>query len=295
MASLRSIGLVAQFDLFESLRSRKAIALILIYVVISLAGSALFIQGLNRLRARIEDRLGADVATEVLESEQTVDAIAELVDDDKDFARSIVTTPPLALFNGWLALTFIPLVVMLTSTDAVSNELVTGSARYALFRVDRLSWALGKLAGQALLMIVGIAVGTLASYLLGAAMLDGFKAADTAWWMARLAGRAAIYGFAYLGVALCASMLVKSNGGARGIGIGMLFLLWMFGSILGAEVVVKIAPTFINAVHGLFPNAYWTDLWRPAIRDRLFAMAALLVIGAVYFGLGYLRLSRRDA
>jgi ABC-type transport system involved in multi-copper enzyme maturation permease subunit len=294
MASLRSVGLVARFDLFDSLRSRKAIALILIYIVISLAGSAIFIQGLNKLRERVEQRLGAEVTTEVLESDQTVEAITELV-GDKELARTLVTTPPLALFYGWLALAFIPLVVVLTSADAISNELVTGSARYALFRVDRLSWALGKLAGQALLMVVGVLLGALASYLLGVFMLDKFDASGTAWWMARMAGRASVYGFAYLGVALCASMLVKSNGGARGIAIGLLFLLWMFGSLLGLKPIVELAPVFIGAVHKVFPNAHSTDLWRPQLIHRLVAMGALVAIGAAYFAAGFARLSRRDA
>lgn len=294
MIRLRTIRLVAGFDLYESLRSRKAIALLLIYTVAALAGSALFIQLLNRVMVELADNLGKEATAQLLESDELVEVIAKLVDNDETVARALLSVPPLALFYGWLATNFMPLVVVLTSTDAISGEVAAGSVRYALFRADRLDWALGKLAGQTLLMAVGIGLGGIAAFLLGAGMLDTFEAGPTFWWILVMSARSLFYGFAYLGVAMCASQLVKSNAAARALGIAMVFVLSVTGAILQAPFIEKTAPSFIKAIRQVFPNAHSLSLFHPDIAERVPSMVALLCIGAAFFALGFLRFSKRD-
>ena len=84
-----------------------------------------------------------------------------------------------------------------------------------LFRVDRLSWALGKLLGQLFLMAVGIGLGAAGSYLLGLLWMPGFAPAATAEWMLRLSGRVCCFGFAYLGLAFWASQWARSGARTR--------------------------------------------------------------------------------
>ncbi len=294
MIRVRTIRLVAGFDLYESLRSRKAIALLLIYVVAALAGSALFIRALNGVMEELAQNLGKEVTAQLLESDEVVRVIAKLVDGDEEVARSLLSVPPLALFYGWLATNFMPLVVVLTSSDAISSEVASGSARYALFRADRLDWALGKLAGQSLLMAVGIGLGGLVAFALGAAMLDTFEAGPAFYWIVVMSGRSLFYGFAYLGVAMCASQLVRSNAAARALAILMMFVLSVSGAILHAPVVVDTAPGLVKAFRQLFPNAHSLALFHPSLSQQLPAMLALFAIGAAYFGLGFWRFSTRD-
>jgi ABC-type transport system involved in multi-copper enzyme maturation permease subunit len=297
MGRLRIIRLVAGFDLLESLRSRKAIALLLLYLVASLGGSAIFIHVLGELRDSIGQELGlmGRMATlALLQSEELVQLIGKLVGDES-LARSLLSIPVLALFYGWFSMTFIPLLVVLTSADAIAGELASGSVRYALFRVDRLSWALGKLVGQLCLMTLGVALGAIGCYLLGLILLDDFEPLASAWWIARLAGRSAVYGFAYLGVGLCASQLVRTRAMARGLGLLLLFFCWLVGHLLGSSYVTDLSPTVASGAQQLFPNAHSLDLWRPEVLDRGLAMAALLLIGLGFFALGFWRLARRDA
>jgi ABC-type transport system involved in multi-copper enzyme maturation permease subunit len=170
----------------------------------------------------------------------------------------------------------------------------TGGIRYALFRADRLDWALGKLAGQALLMAVGIGVGGLAAFILGASMLNTFEAGPTFWWIVVMCGRSLFYGFAYLGVALCASQLVRSNAGARAIGIGLMFALVVGGSIVQARFTTSAAPELMNVLKQVFPNAHSLKIFHPSLSTRLPSMLALTFIGAAFFSLGFLRFSKRD-
>jgi ABC-type transport system involved in multi-copper enzyme maturation permease subunit len=289
MSPLRTIGLVAGFDVYESLRSKKAIALILFYVVIALGGTAIFVSAMNRLYAQINDQLNGVTVEQLLQSKEVLRLVSKLVDGDEALANELLRIPPLALFYGWLLRAFMPLIVVLSSADAISSEVSTGSVRFTLFRADRMAWASGKLLGQTLLMVLGILVGAAACYVLGAASLDHFAAGDTAYWLLRMSFRGSFYAFAYLGIAMCASQLVRSNAAARGAGLG----LALFASIAGG--LIGRSTSAINHLKYIFPNAHDGALFRPEVGERMVGSAALLAIGLAWFGLGLLRFNRRDA
>jgi ABC-type transport system involved in multi-copper enzyme maturation permease subunit len=293
---MRTIRLVAGFDLYESLRSRKAIALLLVYLVIAAGGCALFIWLWNEAMQELAERIGGQQNVEtLLKSDEMVDQLAQVMDDNKEMARELLSIPPLALYYLWLATTFMPLVVALTSSDAIASEVSSGSVRYALFRVDRLGWALGKLAGQTLLMVCGILLGAVAAWILGLAMMQGFESGKAVLWLLRMSGRAAFYGFAYLGIAMCASQLVRGPWAARGLGLLFMFLCWLGGSILSIDALKKAAPDATTALSKLFPNGHNQQLFTPDIVDRSVAMLALAIIGSAFFAAGYARFRARDA
>ena len=113
---MRSILLVTWFDLRESLRSRQAMALLIIYLLGSMAATGLFVALLSEIENALAsslsvsqtDRPGA--MTEVLmESEEMLDIASGLI-GDRELAAELVSIPPIALFYGWLSLTFVPLL-----------------------------------------------------------------------------------------------------------------------------------------------------------------------------------------
>ncbi|MCA9619152.1 MAG: ABC transporter permease subunit [Myxococcales bacterium] len=299
MTSPRTIGLVAGFELYESLRSRKAVALLLLYLVIALGGTAIFASLLNSVYDQLADQLGAKLGPKIFErlaeSDQLVKLVSRFVGNDEGLARELLTVPPLAVFYGWLITSFMPLIVVLSSADAISSEVASGSARFALFRIDRLGWTLGKLLGQTLLMVLGIAIGAVACWGVGVLALRQADAMASAYWLARMSFRGAFYGFAYLGIAMCASQLVRGNAGARALGIGFALLVVIFGNVLGRDTLRAKAPALIGALHRLFPNAHDTSLFQPALGARLLGSAALVGIGLLWFTIGYWRFARRDA
>jgi ABC-type transport system involved in multi-copper enzyme maturation permease subunit len=294
MSRLRTIRLVAGFDLHDSLRSRKAIALLLLYLIVALAGSAIFASWFNLAWEKLTERFGAEGSEKLLASDELAQFVAETLRIGKDLAKELLAVPPLALWYLALATNAMPLVVVLTSSDAISSELSSGSVRYALFRTDRLSWALGKLLGQAALMTIGVFLGAVGAFLLGAAMLDRFDALSNALWLLQMSGRATVYGFSYLGVALCVSQLVRGNGAARGLGLVLVIVLAAGGSMLGG-LVERGAPTIVDVIRQAFPNAHGSALFMPDLADRVPAMIALVIIGLGFFAIGHLRFARRDA
>jgi len=297
---LRDVWLVAAFDLFESLRSRKALALMLLYVAGSVAASVIFVEALREVENNVAETLSVPTTAQpgamthrVMESEQVVKILGGLI-GDRELAEELVTIPPLALFYGWIAMTFIPVLVVLTSSDAISGELASGSARFALFRTDRYGWAAGKLAGQAALMAVGVVGGAIAFFVVGALSLARFDAAATGWWLFRMSGRSVLLGFSWVGVTMGVSQLTRSVPWSRGLALIALVALGGANGVLATPWALREAPVLAPTLRQLLPGGYKLDLWRPDIAERLPAIVMLLALGGLYFAAGHAVFQRRD-
>jgi len=301
MDRLREIYLVAGFDLMESLRSRKALVLLALYVAGSVGASFIFLEALSSVEDVAAEQLRVATTTQpgamtdtLMQSEQFLDMVANLV-DDRELAESLVSVPAMALFYGWMSLTFAPILVTLTSSDAISSELGSGSVRFALFRTDRLSWATGKLAGQTALLGLGVFGGALAAFLVGWSQMAGFDASATGWWLARISLRSWVFGFAWLGLTMGISQLTRSTARARAGALLALFAAAVTNAWLGGSWMKEHAPVVGDTLAQLLPQAYRIDLWRPEVVDRAPAMIMCLALGALYFAAGHAVFSRRDS
>jgi len=293
--------LVAGFDLMESLRSRKALVLLALYVAGSIGASYIFLEALSsiedvaaeQLRVATTNQPGA-MTDSLMQSEQFLDMVTNLV-DDRELAESLVSVPAMALFYGWMSLTFAPILVTLTSSDAISSELGSGSVRFALFRTDRLSWALGKLAGQTALLGLGVYGGALAAFLVGFSQMTGFDAAGTGWWLARISLRSWAFGFAWLGLTMGISQLTRSTARARAGALLALFGAALGNAWLSGFWMQQNAKVLGETLAQLFPQAYRIALWQPDLMDRGPAMVMCIALGGLYFAAGHAVFSRRDA
>ncbi|MFK8001635.1 MAG: ABC transporter permease subunit [Polyangiales bacterium] len=301
MKMLRDAWVVARFDLGESLRSRKVLVIFSLYVLGAIAASILFTELLQTIESELAEQLlvaqtdRPGTLTEALMRNSELRRVLTRLVRDPDLALSLLSMPPLALLYGWVALTFGPIFVILTASDAISGELAGGSARFALARTERSSWALGKFLGQALLLLTGILAGALASYVTGFIQLSSFPLFETALWMLRYALGAFVYGFAFLGLALGTSQLTRSVPWSRALAVLALAGVYTAAGVLGRDDVRERAPVLADSLLQLFPSAHRLDLWRPEFADSGPAMAMLFALGLSYFFLGHIRFSRRDA
>jgi ABC-type transport system involved in multi-copper enzyme maturation permease subunit len=295
MPRATSIRLVAGFDLLESLRSRKAIVLLALYSVGAVGASLIFIRVLTAIQERLEAEVGQAVdMKQLMESKGMVRVMGALAGDDQ-IASAIVAIPPMALFYGWLAMNFVPLLVLFTSADAVSGDLASGGVRFSLFRTDRFSWATGKLIGQTCLMAVGVLAGAIACWIVGCIWLDGMPIGQTAYWLLRISGRTIVYSFAYLGMVMCASQLARTPIRSGGLALLIMFLASVAGSLVQVGAIEEQAPTFFRAVAKLFPNGHYLWLWHPGVVQYGSSILGLIVIGLAFFMLGFWRFKARDA
>jgi ABC-type transport system involved in multi-copper enzyme maturation permease subunit len=303
----RDIAIVARFDLLDSLRSRRAVVLMLLHVLGSVASALMFVEVLSQIETSLAASLAVPVtdspgamSSSLMESDQFRDVVGGLVGDE-ELASELVRVPALALFYGAVALFVVPLLVALGSADAIASERATGAARFSFFRTDRTSWAVGKLVGQAVLLAVGLAAGALGVWCVGALQLSGFDATGTALWLVRLGARAWTFGLCWLGITLGISQLTRSVHWSRGLTLVALVVLGAGARILDSRWLLRelgqSSPLAVAAstVHGLLPAAQRLELWRPDLADRLPAVAILLAVGAAGFSLGHRRLLRSDA
>ena len=298
---LRDAALVAWFDLWESVRSRKFLALLVIHLAGAMVATATFVEVLKELENTLAEQLAVastdkagTMTQSLMESQQFQEVLANLL-HDPELAAELISVPPIALFYGWLALFGLPALVVFTSSDAISSELSTGSARFALFRTSRSAWAFGKLGGQALLMAIMVFAGAVGVWLVAAFTMASFEGAETAWWLLRLGARAWVYGFAFLGLSLGVSQVTRSVNGSRALGLFALIAVSVAGTASQVDDVVAYAPLLIDGLSPIWPNVHKIDLWRPGLADRAPAAAMLLALGLSYFMAGHAVLLRRDA
>ncbi len=295
MTRAERIRLVAEFDLLESLRSRKAIVLLSLYLVGALGASGIFIRVLTAIREQLEEDIGHAIDVRQLMESPGMARMVGTLTGDTAVGNAIVAIPPMALFYGWLAMNFVPLLVLFTSADAVSGDLASGAIRFSLFRTDRMSWAVGKLIGQAALMAVGVLVGAAACWVTGVIWLDDMPAGQTAYWLLRISGRSTVYSFAYLGMVMCASQITRTSARAGGLALLIMFFASLGGGIVRLEPIRERAPGLSSVVSKVFPNGHYLNLWHPGVFESGGAMLGLVVIGLAFFFLGFWRFSRRDA
>lgn len=274
----------------------------LLFVGGAVAGTLVFVDVLESLEASLAQALmvsgaakpGA-ISAELMRSPEFQRTLARLIRDER-LARELVTLPPLSLFYGWLGLTFMPVIVMLTSAETISSELASGSARFSLLRTSRLCFSVGKLVGQMLLVATSIACGAAAVWVTGYLSLSSFEAGRSGLWLSLLSLRIGMYAFAYVGLAVGLSHLTRSVPISRALGLSSLLLLGVaFGVGNHADVVREHAPELADALLGLVPRSHMLGLWQPDLADRLPASLMLVALGVVYFALGYVYRARRDA
>jgi ABC-type transport system involved in multi-copper enzyme maturation permease subunit len=301
MKSLRDALIVARFDLAESLRSRKVLVFLVLYVAAAVAAAVVFTEVLQSVETELAaqllvartDRPGS-LTQAVMESDELRRVLGRLV-RDRDLAATLVTIPPIALLYGWVALTFGPVFVILTSSDTVAAEIATGSARFALSRTHRDAWALGKLLGQAALLAVGVFLGAAGAYITGFVQLASFPLLETAWWMLRYASTSFFYVFAFLGLAVGVSQLTRSVPWSRALGLLALSAVAALSSALARDDIRERSPVHVDSLAQLFPASHRLDLWRPDASDFMPAVVVLIALGIGYFALGHVRFVRRDA
>ena len=96
---LREAAIVAGFDLRESLRSRKAPVLLVLYTGGAVTGAAIFVAVLRELENTLARQLGVAetdhpgaLTQQLMQSEDFVDLFRGLVGDDQ-LARSLLDVP----------------------------------------------------------------------------------------------------------------------------------------------------------------------------------------------------------
>jgi ABC-type transport system involved in multi-copper enzyme maturation permease subunit len=292
----RKLGIVARFELAEALRSRLITVVLALYGVGAALGAYVFSRALGAAEAAVRDSmlgtLSAHAVPDDLVRKVALPRVIAFLVKDEALQKELLAVEPLAIFYGFMALSLVAPLVLVTSGGAHAADIASGATRFVLVRCDRLSWSLGKLAGHALLLALGLGVGALATGAI-AHYVAGFDL-GSAVWLLRAAFRAWIYGLSYLGIFSAISLLTRAPARARAASVAVMFALWVGQAACESSFVLARVPAAAHLVW-LFPGQYQLLLWSPSWFDSLPAMAALVLIAASAFALGHLAFRRADA
>jgi ABC-type transport system involved in multi-copper enzyme maturation permease subunit len=294
---------VARNELFDSIRSRRVMVLGLLYVAGSAAATALFIGVLQKIERQLAESLGLAVAantgsvTATLWKSDAFRHMATGLAGDKALAERLLDIPPLGLFYGWLSFAFAPALVMLTSAARISEEVWSGSVRFALFRVSRLEWVLGKFAGQAGQLVLALLLSAVAAWLTGLVRMHAFESAATAQAMLSFALKAGLYAMAFLGLATAISQFCTTPNIALALGFFALIVLQVLTAVSHYLTTNFAAPGWRrvwDTVNTLTPGGHRMDLWWGDAAHAVPATVFLLALSLCYLFAGYAAFSRRD-
>jgi len=297
--TLRNTWTVTLHELTDSIRSRRAIVLLILYALNAVVATLIFVKVLHEMENQFEKAVGVAQAENVGGTTSAMwknrhfrELISHLV-GNKETAEKLLETPPLALFFGWLSFFYTPLLVMLMSASRISEEIWSGSVRFMMFRTSRLSWCAGKYAGQALQLLVALLLSGVAAWITGWCRMAFFDPGANAAAIALFSLKAWIYGLAFLGLAMGVSQTIASPNVATAAGF-VVMILFSVLSMLAEWVSRQPWQEILNALDLLVPGGHKMDLWLPDAMHAGPAAVFLLALGAAYMLAGYARFSRRN-
>lgn len=286
-------------ELQDSIRSRRAVVLVALYTLGAAASTYTFSRVLHSLEQHATEALGLGNPgvtrsfAEVLRSSPEVFKALEELTGDAEFARALTELPPLALFYGWLAFTFVPILVVLLSSSRIAEQVWSGAVRYEVIRCSKLAWCLGKYWGQALQVLVAVLVGAFGAWVTGYFAFDHFDGLATFFTLINFSLRAWVFSLAYLGLAMGVSQVMRGPNVAMGLSLILLLLVTILTGVCRYFLRFDDAGFWWSPLANAMPVHHRSGLWLSDPGAIIQSSLALLLIGFVYFLIGHLLVFRR--
>jgi len=282
MGFLRQTWLVARFDLGTALRTRRALAAVLLYTLVALGTGAVTVWIDLELGRHFETvRATTDLASAASDKVPSLEeALSFFLGGDVDMARHLLDLPLVVAGFFWVTLTFMPFLVALVSFDIVNSEVRNRSARFVLLRCPRFALLAGKMTSHGILFLAVTVLSNAALFIYAWYRLPDFPAARAGLLLMQYWAVAVVFGFCYLSLAALVSSLVDSGG----LAMVALFIALIALSILSLS----------DQAGFLSPSFYKLGLWSPRFLDVAGSLGAFTGFGAVFLGLTWLRVWRRD-
>lgn len=294
----RDAWLIAGFDLRESIRTRRALVLALLYLLVASITSYIYVEVVSLAQEVTSEAIGqldnaadkaaAMAAAGAAEGAGYTGLLYVIAGGDQAIAGHLATYPPMVLVFAWFSLGALPWLIALTSYDLVAGDLHLRTVRFVALRTSRGAFVVGKLLSQVLLVALIAGLGMIPVLVIGGAYLPRFDFVASFLALLRAWPILALFAFAVLGPVACASQLVRGPGAARALATFFLFLLWILG------VWAMFTPAPLSELRWLTPFAYKTQFFHPDLLHRLLNAAGCVALCAGYAWIGFQVFRRRD-
>lgn len=290
---------VACFEWLGALRSKRALVVLMLYMLAAVCNMYFTISALNKVETELAEALRLPqsektgvVSATLWKSDMFQKMIRTATHDDAVF-NDILGKHPVELIYAWFAFFYAPLLVVLVAGNRVADDIRSGTVRYMAFRVTRGQWSTGKFIGQALMIGGALACSAVAAYIVGLFRLGG---GGTGLFLPMLTWsfKAWIYSLSFLGVALGVSHLTSSGSKATAMGIFAIGMCFALEVLLAHFTEPEGWRSFFPHIAQLLPSTHKLALWRNASKPLIHGMAFMLSLGALYMTLGFMWFRRKD-
>lgn len=296
---LLDAALVARFELLRALRTWRALAMVMVYLVANVGGAYMFTRAVGEMENAFARSLGVaetqvpgTMVDRLVESDEFRRFIAFLVGGNDAMVDGILAWPLLAIFQLWLGLLLIPFFTATAASETLSIDMASRAVRFEALRTGRMELVLGRFLGQVVLSAVATLVGFAGVWIVGQFFMVGNDPVELAVGLFLLGGRAVFYGLPFVAVGIACSQLTTSPAWARVMALSAVSASWVaYGALQWAED----APwTWIaDTVLPLLPQTYVQDFWGPGI-TWLTPAGVCLAVSLAVVGLGFVRFNGRD-
>lgn len=324
MAGLQEIGIIWRGELVRSLKSGRAVVLLLLFLLFTsllLAITGFFSYSVTASQERkFDDEIANSPYKDDLDPKKVAEQRAKssntsgfkkfainslFAEDDAALAEMLLALPFGLLIVFKLTLIFLPLFITLMGFDQISGEISTKSIRYLAVRVRRSSLVLGKFLAQASVLALLTLISVLLMVAVSLFVDPDFTFGKAAGTFVKLWLVAVVFSLAYTALASTCSSMFKQPAVSLVVNMILLFVIW-FVALVGNLFQIPG-----QAVSGMSISSYKTesvaaylrylsvwnysgDLIHPSWQRFGAAGAAHLGFAMIFLAASYLVLRARD-
>jgi len=297
--SLRDTALVARWWLARSIRTRGAIALILVFTLVATGGAWIFTRILLEmeraaaaaLHVPSTDKPGAML--DVLKERGDLTEVVQGLIGDPALAEWAMNLPILTIYSFWIALFTVPFLAAAAGAEAISPDIRDRTLRYELVRTGRLELVMGRFAGQALLIAVGLAAASAGVWIVAMIGMVQQPPLLQAVTLAAFLPRLWLWSLPWLGMGVGCSQLRGAVNWCRTLALGAAVGLWIAYGLTKYELAPRV-PWLGDLLLPAMPPNWQSSLWGPGV-DWVLPGLLLGVMGCVATLLTFPLFARRNA
>ena len=281
---LRAITETARHELIVTLRTRRALIVVCLYVAAALAaglsytvGVRLIEQGKVELERASPGLAGSiDLVAEPAYQRMLAFVAGAEIDEIAPALRGSAIVP----FVLWGSLRFLPLLIILTSFDLIAADVSARTLAYSTMRTSRTEIVLGKALGHVTMVLVLSAAWGLAVLSIAAWLLEGVSFFETLPGLLYVLALLVPFGACYLGLTTLCSTLTRQPFVALVASVAIYFGVW----IVRAFAVIPETDGWLALLRPLAwisPAMYQGGLWRGDLIAPLTSVGIHLLYAAV--------------
>ncbi|MEI7898631.1 MAG: ABC transporter permease subunit [bacterium] len=300
MNGLTQIWRVAGYEWLDALRSRRALVVLLLYLAAAVCNMHWSISLLHKLENELASVLqlpqseqAGVVSTALWKSKPFQHIIRQMTQNDL-VLQDITGKHPVELIYAWFAFFYSPLLVVLVAGNRIAEDLGSGAVRYVIFRTSRASWTLGKFLGQAFMIGFALLLSGIGAYAVAKIRLAGSGSPDLFVNILQWSGRAWVFSFPYLGLAMGLSHLTKSASKATVMGIIAITVCFVVSILLRHFTADTGWRSYLPYLGVLVPEDHKMYLWRSSLAPLVTGTVYLITLGFCYLLAGYAFFRKRD-